>query len=385
MGVGGGSIQVDDGASLTLQSSATTPGGFQLDKSVRLGTSTSSAGAAVFELASGSAQLMKPLYLKGEALVRVSSNQAELLLNGTTGSPGQGGAAIKPKPGSCVLPSSCSLTLEGPGVAGQFATIKTFRDGMGQPNNAGSSAERSDGIRLYDPSFDAQVDLKLAKNIALRVSGDSVFDGAQVEIDNAELMLFPDVDLVDSSPPSLSIKSSNSSLMPGMISFLDDPSNGSNTTFTASPGPILINLDGDAVFKVGSGLTVDFQQALFIGSGGLVKEGLGTLLISGNNDYAGPTVVKAGSLNVTPGSGLPTVALCDSGATSNICTAPTPSLLVAPAPEPTPEPTPEPEPEPTPEPESTPEPEPEPEPTPEPEPEPEPTPEPEPESEPSPL
>ena len=60
-----------------------------------------------------------------------------------------------------------------------------------------------------------------------------------------------------------------------MISFLDDPSNGSNTTFAASPGPILINLDGDAVFKVGSGLTVDFQQALFIGSGGLVKKGLG--------------------------------------------------------------------------------------------------------------
>ena len=29
-----------------------------------------------------------------------------------------------------------------------------------------------------------------------------------------------------------------------------------------------------------------------------MKEGLGTLLISGNNDYAGPTVVKAGSLNV---------------------------------------------------------------------------------------
>ena len=68
---------------------------------------------------------------------------------------------------------------------------------MGQPNTAGRSAERSDGIRLYDPSFDARVDLKLTKNIALRVSGDSVFDGAQVEIDNAELMLFPDVDLVD--------------------------------------------------------------------------------------------------------------------------------------------------------------------------------------------
>ena len=115
-----------------------------------------------------------------------------------------------------------------------------------------------------------------------------------------------------------------------------------------------------------------------------MKEGLGTLLISGNNDYAGPTVVKAGSLNVTPGSGLPTVALCDSGATSNICTAPTPSLLVAPAPEPTPEPTPEPEPEPTPEPEPEPEPTPEPEPQPTPEPEPEPTPEPEPEPTPEP-
>ena len=36
--------------------------------------------------------------------------------------------------------------------------------------------------------------------------------------------------------------------------------------FCASPGLIPVNLDGDAVFKVGSGMTVDFQQAFFFGS-----------------------------------------------------------------------------------------------------------------------
>ena len=87
-----------------------------------------------------------------------------------------------------------------------------------------------------------RVDLKLAKNVALRVSGDSVFDGAQVEIDNAELMLFPDVDLVDSSPPSLDVKSSNGTLMPGMISFLDDQV---MAVIHLCSWSVPVNLDGD--------------------------------------------------------------------------------------------------------------------------------------------
>ena len=74
---------------------------------------------------------------------------------------------------------------------------------------------------LYDPSFDARVDLKLTKNIALRVSGDSVFDGAQIEIDNAELMLFPDVG--SSFNTAFSGRKSSNSAYARMISFLDDP------------------------------------------------------------------------------------------------------------------------------------------------------------------
>ena len=77
LGSDGGSIQVDDGAYLILQSSAATPSGFQLNKSVSLGTP--SAGAAFFELAGGSAQLSRPIYIKGEAVVRVSADQGDLL------------------------------------------------------------------------------------------------------------------------------------------------------------------------------------------------------------------------------------------------------------------------------------------------------------------
>ena len=76
-----------------------------------------------------------------------------------------------------------------PGVAGEFATVKTFRAGVDNADSVVRSAAQSDGIRLSDATDgDARVDLKLLKNISFRVSGDSVFDGAQIEVDNAELL-----------------------------------------------------------------------------------------------------------------------------------------------------------------------------------------------------
>ena len=114
----------------------------------------------------------------------------------------------------------------------------------------------------------------------------------------------------------------------------------------------------------------------------LTKEGAGKWRLKNTNlTFTGTVTVSAGDLTVD--GTHPSSATCLSGATSNICVAPSPTPTPTPTPEPEPTPTPEPEPTPIPEPEPTPTPEPEPTPPPEPEssptPEPEPTPTPEPE------
>ena len=89
------------------------------------------------------------------------------------------------------------------------------------------------------------------------------FDDAQIEIDNAELMLFPDVQL-GTAPYSLVIKSSDEVLMPGTISFSDDASIGDNKTFTALANTVSLG-GGDVVYKVGSELSINLSQESFAG------------------------------------------------------------------------------------------------------------------------
>ena len=107
----------------------------------------------------------------------------------------------------------------------------------------------------------------------------------------------------------------------------------------------------------------------------LTKEGAGKWRLKNTNlTFTGSVTVSAGDLTVD--GTHPSSATCLSGATSNICVAPSPAPSPkAPPQPPTPTPAPEPEPTPTPEPEPTPTPEPEPtqlqtgaNPTPEPEP-----------------
>ena len=115
----------------------------------------------------------------------------------------------------------------GPGVAGETATVKTGRVGLGSITSNASA--NSDGITLLADGETASpvMNLSLSDNVVFRLSGDSNLSGASVTIDNAELQLFPDLDL-GASPHTQVIKDSNYELNPGKITFLNDLSNSSN-------------------------------------------------------------------------------------------------------------------------------------------------------------
>ncbi len=79
----------------------------------------------------------------------------------------------------------------------------------------------------------------------------------------------------------------------------------SNATATIS-GSGTVNLNGGTrVFNVGNGSSdVDLDVAVPIANGGLTKNGTGTMRLSGNNTFAGPVTVNAGTLRYNHSSGL---------------------------------------------------------------------------------
>jgi len=58
----------------------------------------------------------------------------------------------------------------------------------------------------------------------------------------------------------------------------------------------------NATYTVATGTTTT-ESGVLSGSGGLTKEGAGTLLVTGNNSYEGPTAVNAGMLRLDSASG----------------------------------------------------------------------------------
>ena len=99
---------------------------------------------------------------------------------------------------------------------------------------------------------------------------------------------------------------------------------GANHTLAAGSGSL--TLDGDTIFAtptvtVASAITATIAATLN-GSEGLLKDGAGTLVLSGNNSYSGGTTVSVGTLKLDLGlkSGNPPLGsfAVESGATLNL-------------------------------------------------------------------
>lgn len=84
---------------------------------------------------------------------------------------------------------------------------------------------------------------------------------------------------------------------------------------TSGGGSLVISL-GDSNFRVDPGLTGTIS-ANITGDGGLLKNDIGTLVLSGTNTYAGDTAIAFGTLEVLGGAALPdtTTVSIDAGAT----------------------------------------------------------------------
>ncbi len=94
----------------------------------------------------------------------------------------------------------------------------------------------------------------------------------------------------------------------------------SNTT--TGPQTLDVNADGAGNVNFGLAASTAFQGysgALTIGAGsnvGVIKDGAGNQVISGSNNYSGPTIVNAGTLTLANGAGLGGTAITvNSGAT----------------------------------------------------------------------
>ena len=295
----GNNVFVAPAATLSLQSNESIPSNFSFSNQIRLDTGL--GGESVLKLASGSAQITQPIEINNDARILLPASGSELLLDDL--SPASASSMLSGIGyGYCLTSSPCQLVIEGPG-AGGAAIVKTFRKDLGAAST--DAAFYSEGISLYtDHGSDISlVDLKLTDNIIFRLSGDSVFSGldagsspvaSTIEINDAELQIFPDVSL-GSLPHSQVIKSSAGSLNPGTMTFLSDASNGSNNAFTSLANTVS-HPSGEARYKVESGVTVDLLRETVTGSGDLVKEGAGELAFRGGN--TGSTFIKAGSLKL---------------------------------------------------------------------------------------
>jgi autotransporter-associated beta strand protein len=76
---------------------------------------------------------------------------------------------------------------------------------------------------------------------------------------------------------------------------------GGNETIASLAGGAAVTL-GSATLTVGSDNTSTTYSGVISGSGGLTKNGTGTLTLSGNNTFTGPTVINAGAIGISNAS-----------------------------------------------------------------------------------
>ena len=163
-----------ENAVFSLQSNETSPSSFSFSNKIFL-AGLSSGSESVFKLAAGSAQVTQPIGIDNNARIFMPVSGSQLLLDDLSpSSPSNMLTGVEL--GGCQSSSPCQLVIEGPGVAGETAILKTFRHGLGVSGTTAADT-KSDGISLFtnygeDTSL---VNMKLTDNIIFRLSGDSSF------------------------------------------------------------------------------------------------------------------------------------------------------------------------------------------------------------------
>ena len=212
---------------MKIDSDKSNPADFIVANPLELGSSVASPVGATLNVSQGSVQISEPIEINGDSIIYLPTNGSELLLDdgSSTAAPSMLKGADY---GSCSVSSPCDLIVRGPGITGESAAVKTFRD---------AGVASSNGIDLFSTygSGSALVNLELSDNIVFRVSGDSGFSGtdsggntvsADVEIVNAEFQVFPDVQLYPEPPNnSVKLRSQDPLLSHATVTLLSDATN----------------------------------------------------------------------------------------------------------------------------------------------------------------
>ena len=127
----GNPVSVQDGATLVLDSSEPNPSSFSFENVLSLGSYANSPSGASLRLKGGSAQLTRPVSIVNLSSIKLLADGSELILSDLLSSSASN--VIKPhSSGHCSTATPCLLKILGPGVAGETASVKTGRVGLGQ-------------------------------------------------------------------------------------------------------------------------------------------------------------------------------------------------------------------------------------------------------------
>jgi autotransporter-associated beta strand protein len=263
--------------------------------------------------------------------------------------------------GQITLSSASSVSNVSPTPFVPFSTVNIgyTLDLSGKITGSGGLRKQGDALlflKNVNPNLpnDFTGGLKIEQGV-LMLGGPSVLGAStgQVVVSQGAMLDLNGVTVSSANPLTLNgtgvantgaLVNSNAApaLYPGLLTL------GSSSSIVGFTGSIALSNPGTIL---GNGHTLTLGGAkggrvdsvIATGTGGVVKAGTGTWVLTANNTYTGPTQVLAGTLTVQGSS--PTSATC-SGGSSNICPAPAPSP--APSPEPDPEPAPSPAPAPAP-------------------------------------
>jgi autotransporter-associated beta strand protein len=265
--------------------------------------------------------------------------------------------------GQITLSSASSISNTSPTSFVPFSTVNIgyTLDLSGKITGSGGLLKQGHGLlslKNVNPNSpnDFTGGLKIEQG-ALKLGGPSVLGAStgQVVVGQGAMLDLNGVTVSSANPLTLNgtgvanagaLVNSNAApaLYPGLLTL------GSSSSIVGFTGSIVLSNPG-AILGNGYTLTLGGAQGgrvdsvIATGSGGVVKAGTGTWVLTANNTYTGPTQVLAGTLTVQGSS--PTSATC-SGGSSNICPSPAPTPSPAPSPEPDPEPAPAPAPSPAP-------------------------------------
>lgn len=286
----GGALQLQNGVSIASEALTLNGSGIADDGALRNISGTNTWAGSIL--------------LSGNS--RVNSDAGKLLLTGPITSPTSrtlsvGGAsdteitgAITTSGGGLTKDGTGTLTLSGSGD-NTYTGTTAVNEGTLLLAKSGGSTAISGPLVVGDGSGGAAADI-LRLNAANQIA-----DTAAVTVNSSGQF---DLNGNNEAIGSLALDGGSVVTGAGTLTLDGNVSSSANSAPATISGALDLN-GGTRTFTIADGATAsDVQISATIANGGIQKSGDGTLVLSGNNTYAGTTTVSGGTLNTRTASAL---------------------------------------------------------------------------------